>query len=109
MRGMRRATARLVGTVVVLAAAAVPRGAHPERGVNVPSALGGRDAGAVARAGATAESGKAGRGFRCNIEKIGHAGIAGGYKVERYVDNAGHECAYYDTTLLFPKQRRDRQ
>ena len=31
----------------------------------------------------------------------------GGYKVERYVDKAGHECAYYDTTLLFPTQRAD--
>ncbi|MGH8986064.1 MAG: LVIVD repeat-containing protein, partial [Acidimicrobiia bacterium] len=24
------------------------------------------------------------------------------FKVERYVDEAGHECAYYDTTLTFP-------
>ena len=26
----------------------------------------------------------------------------GGFKVERYVDAAGHECAYYDTALVFP-------
>lgn len=29
-------------------------------------------------------------------------GRSGGYKVGRYVDRAGRECAYYDTTLLFP-------
>ena len=29
-------------------------------------------------------------------------GTVGGFKVERYVDAAGHDCAYYDTTLLFP-------
>ncbi|MCW2998990.1 MAG: hypothetical protein JWN65_2539 [Solirubrobacterales bacterium] len=41
-------------------------------------------------------------GYRCNITQLGHEGTAGGFKVERYVDAAGHECAYYDTTLLFP-------
>jgi hypothetical protein len=41
-------------------------------------------------------------GFRCNMEVVSHSGASGGYKVERYVDKAGHECAYYDTTLLFP-------
>lgn len=47
--------------------------------------------------------------FRCNAEGIGQFGPAadgsagaGGYKVHRYVDSAGHECGYYDTTLLFP-------
>jgi len=29
-------------------------------------------------------------------------GTVGGFRVHRYVDDAGHECAYYDTTLLFP-------
>jgi len=41
-------------------------------------------------------------GFACNIDLISRAGVAGGYKVLRFVDGAGHECAYYDTTLLFP-------
>ena len=41
------------------------------------------------------------RGFTCNITQLGHEGTAGGFKVERYVDTAGHECAYYDTTLTF--------
>ena len=41
-------------------------------------------------------------GYRCNVEVLGTAGKSGGFKVERYVDAAGHECAFYDTTLLFP-------
>ena len=28
--------------------------------------------------------------------------LGGGYKALRFTDKAGHECAYYDTTLLFP-------
>lgn len=41
-------------------------------------------------------------GYRCNMEVVGRSGVSGGYKVRRYVDRSGHECAYYDTTLLFP-------
>lgn len=41
--------------------------------------------------------------FTCNTQLLGHFGAKGGYKVERYVDRSGHDCAYYDTTLLFPK------
>jgi len=40
-------------------------------------------------------------GYTCNAVMVGHEGSAGGYKVERYVDTAGHRCAFYDTTLLF--------
>jgi hypothetical protein len=53
-------------------------------------------------------SGRAAAGFTCNTELVGSyieeggQGTYGGFKVERYVDAAGHECAYYDTTLLFP-------
>lgn len=53
-------------------------------------------------------SGRAAEGYTCNTELVGSytvpnaIGTVGGYKVERYVDKAGHECAYYDTTLLFP-------
>ncbi len=47
-------------------------------------------------------SGRAARGFTCNTTLVGHIGDSGGYKVHRYVDAAGHECAYFDTTLLFP-------
>lgn len=47
-------------------------------------------------------------GYHCNTDEVGHFGAslltggAGGYKVHRYVDAAGRECAYYDSTLLFP-------
>jgi hypothetical protein len=34
-------------------------------------------------------------------------GTVGGFKVERYVDAAGHDCAYYDTTLMFPTNALD--
>ena len=48
------------------------------------------------------ESGRADAGYRCNLVQVGHEGASGGFKVLRFVDRAGHECAYYDTTLLFP-------
>jgi hypothetical protein len=48
------------------------------------------------------ESGKAADGYRCNLTVVGRSGETGGFKVLRYVDKDGHECAYYDTTLLFP-------
>jgi hypothetical protein len=41
-------------------------------------------------------------GYRCNMSVIGQAGETGGFRVHRYVDRDGRECAYYDTTLLFP-------
>lgn len=43
-------------------------------------------------------------GYTCNAVMVGHEGHAGGFKVERFVDHAGHQCVYYDTTLLFPVQ-----
>ena len=47
-------------------------------------------------------AGKVDRGYRCNLTVIGHSGSTGGFRVHRYVDVSGHECAYYDTALLFP-------
>src|SRR6185503_6544259 len=44
------------------------------------------------------------QGYTCNTTLVGHEGTAGGFKVLRFVDKAGHECAYYDTTLIFPLQ-----
>ena len=43
-------------------------------------------------------------GYTCNATVVGHEGHAGGFKVERFVDKAGHQCLYYDTTLVFPIQ-----
>jgi hypothetical protein len=47
-------------------------------------------------------SGRALQGYTCNLEEVSHFGERAGYKVQRYVDAAGHECAYEDSTLLFP-------
>jgi hypothetical protein len=47
-------------------------------------------------------SGRAAQGYTCNTEVKGHFGRTGGFKVFRYVDTAGHACAFYDSTLLFP-------
>lgn len=38
--------------------------------------------------------------FNCNLKLVGRHGNSGGYKVQRYVDVQGHECAFYDTTLV---------
>lgn len=48
------------------------------------------------------ESGRAAQGYTCNAEQVGHYGRSGGFQVHRYVDATGRECAYYDSTLLFP-------
>ncbi|MGH2758086.1 MAG: LVIVD repeat-containing protein, partial [Actinomycetota bacterium] len=49
------------------------------------------------------DSGRAARGFSCNAQPLSRFGPdSGGYRVHRYVDRAGRECAYYDSTLLFP-------
>jgi len=58
-------------------------------------------------------SGRAAKGFTCNTQQVGSfikpnaLGTVGGFKVERYVDASGHDCAYYDTTLMFPTNLLD--
>jgi hypothetical protein len=47
-------------------------------------------------------AGAAKDGLNCNVTLVGHQGTEGGFKVFRYVDAQGHECAFYDTTLMFP-------
>jgi LVIVD repeat len=47
-------------------------------------------------------AGSATHGLNCNITLVGHQGTEGGFKVLRYIDARGHECAFYDTTLMFP-------
>ena len=49
------------------------------------------------------DTGRVDRGYRCNTEQAAHRGDTGGFKVQRYRDESGHVCAYYDSTLLFPK------
>ena len=48
------------------------------------------------------DSGRAAKGYTCNTRLVSHLGHSGGFKVFRYVDAAGHVCAIYDSTLLFP-------
>ena len=93
-----------------------------EPGVRAGSTTWGASASAVPQAsprpdcgpGSRPETGIQGRvpagstaGFTCNTELVGRHGLAGGYKVLRYTDSAGHECAYYDNTLLFPSNARN--
>jgi hypothetical protein len=52
-------------------------------------------------------SGRAAQEYPCNAEQVGQYGTAGGYKVHRYTDRAGRSCAFYDSTLLFPKNVAD--
>lgn len=47
-------------------------------------------------------AGAAKDGLDCNVTLLAHQGDSGGFRVWRFVDGAGHECAYYDTTLVFP-------
>jgi hypothetical protein len=86
-------TARASGTSPSLAA--VPRaqcgpGSRPETGIQ----------GRVSAQDVA--DGRAAQGYTCNTELVGHYGTTGGYRVYRYVDRAGHVCAFYDSTLLFP-------
>jgi hypothetical protein len=46
--------------------------------------------------------GSATNGLWCNATMLSHQGSTGGFRVWRYVDVHGRECAYYDTALLFP-------
>ena len=49
------------------------------------------------------QSGRAEQGYRCNTRQVSQQGSTGGFKVQRYRDANGHTCAFYDSTLLFPK------
>lgn len=61
------------------------------------------------------DTGRAAAGFTCNTQLVGSfvlpntIGTVGGFKVERYVDKKGNDCAYYDSTLLYPTNLLDGQ
>jgi hypothetical protein len=110
--GVHRRSFAGVVLLFVAAAVALPAGTPP-------AARGAADAPATPRAvcgpgsmpetaeqgrvtKADVDSGRAAKGYTCNTELVGHVGDSGGYRVHRYVDAAGHECAFFDTTLLFP-------
>ena len=48
-------------------------------------------------------SGRYAEGYQCNTVQVAHQGVAGGFKVQRYTDEQGQTCAFYDSTLLFPR------
>ena len=107
--GVLRRLAALAGAVAMVAAA-IQFQARADEGAPVPGTPratcgpGSRpEPGMQGRVSADdVASGRAAEGFTCNAEQIGHYGNTGGFRVHRYVDAAGRECAYYDPTLLFP-------
>lgn len=108
MRPHHRTLAALCSSVLVMAGALgdVPVDARADGTAAVPSATPRAKCGS----GSSPEPGMQGRvpagaspqGYTCNITQVGHHGATGGYKTLRFIDSAGRECAYYDTTLLFP-------
>jgi hypothetical protein len=43
------------------------------------------------------------QGWTCNLSVVGHyGGTPGGFRVWRYIDQAGHQCAFYDSSLRSP-------
>jgi hypothetical protein len=48
------------------------------------------------------DSPAAARGWTCNVTELGRYPTAGGFRTWRYVDEAGHVCAFYDTSLPSP-------
>lgn len=47
-------------------------------------------------------AGASDQGLDCNVRLISRQGAHGGFRVWRYRDAQGHECAYYDTAMLTP-------
>lgn len=100
MKRLRPGPAAALGLLMLATTSSLP-----SRAVTIPQPV----PRAVCGPGAIPESGAqgrvtaadlaAGRGSRCNLEPIGHAGTLAGFRVLRYIDPAGHECAFYDTTL----------
>ncbi len=110
---MRRRLNQRLLAIVVLVAVSIPLGAHARSGAfkldpykltpGVPCGPGARPEetqGRVPRK--DHESGRAQKGYFCNAKQIGHFGNTGGYRVHRYIDKKGHECAFFDSTLLYP-------
>jgi hypothetical protein len=53
------------------------------------------------------DNGRAAKGYTCNARVIGRFGTNGGFRVARYVDRQRHVCAFYDSTLIFPRDVTD--
>ena len=50
------------------------------------------------------KNGRAAQGYTCNLQLIGRDGSNAGFRVYRYIDTAGHECAFYDSGPMLPFQ-----
>jgi hypothetical protein len=48
------------------------------------------------------DSPQAAKGWTCNARVVSHHATPGGFRVWRYVDPAGHACAFYDTSISGP-------
>jgi hypothetical protein len=96
----------LAALLVVLAAPSTVSGAQPYDGPTPQLACDKQslpENGAQGRVPkAEVDNGRAAKGYRCNTAQVGTFGDSGGFRVERYVDASGHDCAFYDSTLLFP-------
>ena len=100
----RPRTIFLLCAVALIAGSALPRAGAAQAPAATPRAECGPgsrpEPGAQGRA--PADDADREKGYRCNLELVSRFGEQGGYKVHRYVDKAGNECAFYDSTLLFP-------
>ncbi|MFC6285113.1 LVIVD repeat-containing protein [Nocardioides sp. GCM10027113] len=110
----RRSWRRLVvvGVAVVLGASLLAADPRPATGRSFPPPTPAADCGPGAREEtdiqgrvpqADYESGRVEKGYRCNTRPVAGHGSTGGFKVQRYRDDDGRVCAFYDSTLLFPK------
>jgi hypothetical protein len=100
MRSARSRLAGAIGLALLAATFPAPAASAPRIPPATPRAVCGP--GAIPESGVqgrvTAEDLADGLGSRCNLELIGHAGTLAGFRVHRYIDTAGHECAFYDST-----------
>ncbi|MCW2764370.1 MAG: hypothetical protein JWO11_329 [Nocardioides sp.] len=108
---VRRLAVAVLAVVAGLAALGLP-GLVSATGASFPAATPQRDCGPGARPETGIQgrvplsdytTGRVDRGYRCNTRQVSHQGSTGGFKVLRYTDRRGNTCAFYDSTLLFPK------
>jgi hypothetical protein len=92
-----------VGMPLIAGAAAAPSTTEAPAVADLPCDPGGHPEHMQGRVSAAeVADGYAASGYRCNTTFVSQFSNTGGYRVQRYVDKAGHVCAFYDSTLLFP-------
>jgi hypothetical protein len=95
LHGAQRAAAYYAGSLPATPRARCAPGDRPEGAIQgrVPAA--------------DYDNGRAAKGYTCNAKVVGRFGTNGGFRVARYVDRQRHVCAFYDSTLLFPRDVTD--